>query len=197
MKQVPFLILLIILLVSCQQTSQKLRLAEEIIETQPDSALKILRKIDYKNQKSKGDKALYGILMFKALDKNYLTLAPDSLINFSIEFYQNKKDNEKLGEALFFKGRMLNYAFKYENATKYYIESLDKLSDSRNYNLLAKVHSDIGDILTIQGDYAKARNKYQKSYDFFLKIHKKKEALYKKIDNGNTYKNQQKFLKTY
>ena len=103
MKQVPFLILLIILLVSCQQTSHKLRLAEEIIDNQPDSALKILRKIEYKNEKSNDDKALYGILMFKALDKNYLKLAPDSLINFSIEYYQKENDNEKLGEALFFK----------------------------------------------------------------------------------------------
>lgn len=103
MKQVPFLILLIILLASCQQTSHKLRLVEEIIDNQPDSALKILRNIDYKNEKSNGDKALYGILMFKALDKNYQTLAPDSLINFSIDYYQKENDNEKLGEALFFK----------------------------------------------------------------------------------------------
>ena len=96
MKQLLHLSFIIIIFASCQQTSQKLRLAEEIIETQPDSALKILREIDYQNEKSDRNKALYGILMFKALDKNYLTLAPDSLINFSIEFYQEiKKVNKK------------------------------------------------------------------------------------------------------
>ena len=136
MKQLLYFFFLIVILTSCQQTSQKLRLAEEIIETQPDSALKILREIDFQNEKSDRNKALYGILMFKALDKNYLSLTPDSLINFSIKFYQDKNDNEKLGEALFYKGRSYNYANQYENATKFYMLALDNLKGSNNYNLL-------------------------------------------------------------
>ena len=69
MRQIIYLTLLLLFLASCQHSSQKLQLVEEIIDSQPDSALKILRNIDYKNENSNGDKALYGIHMFKALDK--------------------------------------------------------------------------------------------------------------------------------
>ena len=193
MKQLLYFFFLIGILTSCQQTSQKLRLAEEIIETQPDSALKVLREIDYQNEKSDRNKALYGILMFKALDKNYLSLTPDSLINFSIKFYQDKNDNEKLGEALFYKGRSYNYANQYENATKLYMLALDNLKGSKEYNLLAKIYSDLGRISVVQGDFKNAREKFQKTIVCFHLDGDSTDACFVKMDIGNTFRTERKF----
>jgi tetratricopeptide (TPR) repeat protein len=195
MKQLLHFFLIIFMLASCQQTSQKLRLAEEIIETQPDSALKILKEIDYQNEKFDRNKALYGVLMFKALDKNYLTLAPDSLINFSMEFYQNKNDNEKLGEALFYKGRSYNYANQYENATKLYMLALDNLKGSNNYNLLEKVYSDLGHISIVQNEFEEALRKFQKAVFYASKTNK--NVLEERINIANVYRYQKKFNKAH
>jgi tetratricopeptide (TPR) repeat protein len=193
MKQLLYFFSLIVILTSCQQTSQKLRLAEEIIETQPDSALKVLREIDYQNEKSDRNKALYGILMFKALDKNYLSLTPDSLINFSIKFYQDKNDKEKLGEALFYKGRMYNYVYQYENATKLYMFALDNLKGSQEYNLLAKIYSDLARISVVQGDFKNAREKFQKTIVCFHLDGDSTDACFVKMDIGNTFRTERKF----
>jgi tetratricopeptide (TPR) repeat protein len=197
MRQIIYLTLLLLFLASCQHSSQKLQLVEEIIDSQPDSALKILKEIDYKNEKSQSEKAHYGILMFKALDKNYLTLDPDSLINFSITFYQNKKDNEKLGEALFYKGRMYNDAYQYENATKLYMLALDNLEGSENYDLLAKVYSDLGRISVIQNEFEKALGKFHKAVFYASKTNNNKNVLKEKINIANVYRFEKKFDKAH
>ncbi len=197
MKQLLYFFFLIVILTSCQQTSQKLRLAEEIIETQPDSALKILREIDFQNEKSDRNKALYGILMFKALDKNYLSLTPDSLINFSIKFYQDKNDNEKLGEALFYKGRSYNYANQYENATKLYMLALDNLKGSKEYNLLAKIYSDLGRISVVQGEFKNTREKFQKAIICFYLDGDSTNACFVKMDIANTFRTERQFNKAH
>ena len=197
MRQIIYLTLLLLFLASCQHSSQKLQLVEEIIDSQPDSALKILKEIDYKNEKSQSEKALYGILMFKALDKNYLTLGPDSLINYSIAFYQNKKDNEKLGEALFYKGRMYNDAYQYENATKLYMLALDNLEGSENYDLLAKVYSDLGRISVIQNEFEKALGKFHKAVFYASKTNNNKNVLKEKINIANVYRFEKKFDKAH
>ena len=197
MKQFLYLSFIIFILASCQQTSQKLRLAEEIIESQPDSALKILKEIDYKNEKSQSEKALYGILMFKTLDNNYLTLAPDSLINFSIAFYQDKKDSEKLGEALFYKGRMYKYAFKHENASEFYMLALENLEGSKNYKLLAKIYSDLGHIYIAQSEFKEARKKFERSVEYLSKAGIYNKVYSENINIGNTYRFEKNFTKAH
>ncbi|NCB68566.1 MAG: hypothetical protein EOM47_06935 [Bacteroidia bacterium] len=193
MKQLLYFFIIIIVLTSCQQTSQKLRLAEEIIETQPDSALKILREIDFQNEKSDRNKALYGILMFKALDKNYLSLTPDSLINFSIEFYLDKNDNEKLGEALFYKGRSYKYVFQFAEATNTYILALNNIIHSQEYDLLAKIYSDLGEICSTQKEFKDARNKYNLAIKYSNASGRDKDAQYRQLDIGKTYRSEGDF----
>ena len=55
-------------LVSCSWLPNDLKRAEEIIDNQPDSALKILQKLPDHNFISDADRANYGILYFEALD---------------------------------------------------------------------------------------------------------------------------------
>ena len=77
------------------------------MENHPDSALYILQKLPPEKYSSDASKALFGILLFKALDKNYMPLQPDTLINFSIDYYLKQKDEKYLAIAYFYKGRKL------------------------------------------------------------------------------------------
>lgn len=65
-----FIPLIFLILVGCSLMPNEIKTAERIMETAPDSALRILQRIHTSNTiMSSADKALYGLLYFEALDK--------------------------------------------------------------------------------------------------------------------------------
>ena len=61
------------------------------MDTYPDSALQLLKTIDSKHLVTKEGKARYALLYSQALDKNYIDVTEDSLINIAVEYYKDKK----------------------------------------------------------------------------------------------------------
>lgn len=188
-----FSLLLVLFLAGCSFFPNDLKTAERLIETAPDSALQILRNIQKDHVLTDADRALYGLLLFQALDKNELTLQPDSVINFSISYYDKKNDDNKLAICYFYKARMFKYAQKYEEATKFYLSTLDLSKNGKNYDLLGKVFSDIGEISATQGDNVTAREKFKLAVINFNKINKPIPAGYRTIDIGRTYRNEKNY----
>ena len=119
------IVLCVFFFAGCSFFPGEIKTAERLIETAPDSALQILRNVNYDKSLSAADRASYGLLLFEALDKTYQPLKPDSLLNFSIDYYKRKRNSEKLAKGYFYKGRSYNYAYQYENATKFYMLALD------------------------------------------------------------------------
>ncbi len=157
------------------------------METAPDSALHLLQQLQPNKFHSNGDRALYGLLLFQAFDKNSLPLKPDTLINYSLNYYQNNNDRQRLANCYFFKGRMYKSLHRYEEATIEYINALDCLNDKKDDTLLGKIYSDMGDICFFQDDYLDSRKKYQLAVDCFKKAGKNIDAGYKSLDIGRTY----------
>src|SRR5665647_2009335 len=100
-----FLPVFCIWLAGCSVVPNKLKTAEEIMEAHPDSALHILQQIQPENLKNESNRALYGLLLYQALDKNDKKLQPDSLIDFSIRYYLDQNDNIHLAKSYFLKAR--------------------------------------------------------------------------------------------
>jgi tetratricopeptide (TPR) repeat protein len=165
-----------------------MKTAEQLMETSPDSALHLLLQIKPNQSLSSADQALYGLLLFEALDKKYLPLQPDSAINFSLNYYQNKNDKEHLAKCYFYKGRMYKYAQHYDEATELYLKALDSSQDKKDYALMGKIYGDMGYICSIQQDYGKAREKHQLGVDCFNRIGKTVDACFRIIDIGVTYR---------
>jgi len=186
-------------MLGCSLTTSELKIAEQIMETAPDSALTILRNIQPNQLTTSDDKALYGLLLFQALDKNKLTLKPDSLINFSIDYYQNNNDKHHLANAYFFKARTYKYAQHYDEATLLYLKALDNCEDNKEYALLGKIYADMGDICYMQGEYKKSRGKYLLSANCSIRERKNVDVSYRLLDIGRTYSavNQFKFADNY
>ncbi|MDD3079862.1 MAG: tetratricopeptide repeat protein [Paludibacter sp.] len=122
-----------------------------------------------------------------------MDLGPDSAINFSINYYKEKSDKEHLAKAYFYKARKYKYAQQFENATKYYLNSLDLIKDGKNFEVLGKINSDLGDIASIQKDYQMAREKYNLAINYFKKVNKIDYVVYRTIDIGRTYRNEGNF----
>ena len=180
-------------LVGCSFTPNELRTAEQILNSKPESALFILQNIKQPNLKSNSNRALYGLLLFRALDKNGKPLAADSVIDFSTKYYSNKNDKPHLAFCYFYKARIYKNAQRYDIATSFYIRALDCLQNNKEYDLLGKIHADMGDVCSFQSDYKEALKKYQLSLEYFNKIKDRKNTYYGIYQIGRTYRLEKKY----
>ena len=174
-------------LVGCSVLPSEMKIAEQVMETAPDSALHLLQRIQPNHYLSKADRALYGLLYFQALDKNNLPLKPDSLINFSLDYYQRINDKLHLAKCYFYKARGYKNSLLYEDATALYLKALDNIQNKNDYDLLGKIYGDIGDISFLQHDYKESRKKFILSIECFNKKGESLDVSYKLLDIGRTY----------
>ncbi|MBO7279649.1 MAG: hypothetical protein J6V00_00635 [Bacteroidaceae bacterium] len=91
MKNIPIfaLLLLAFTLFACNKhtgTEALLSKAERQMDEHPDSALILLQRLDTKQLTSADEKALYALLYSQALDKNYIDITDDSLINIAVDY---------------------------------------------------------------------------------------------------------------
>jgi len=172
---------------SCSRPPQELNTAEGLIETAPDSAFQILRNLSPNAYKSDADRALYGLLQFWTLDRKLMSLKPDSLIDFSIHYYENHPDKDRLAMCLYFKGRAYNNGAQYDKAMNFYLKAKDEAQDSNDSLLLGKINQNMGEINNTQGDYKLAREKYQNAYTYFNAPKLNKLAFYSLLNIGRTY----------
>ena len=174
-------------LTGCSFTPNELKIAEQVMEVHPDSALHILQKIPKEKYNSNANRALYGILLFQALDKNYMSLQPDSLIDFSIDYYLKQEDRPRLAMAYFYRGRKLKYKTEYEKASIEYYKSIDNCNPNSDYLLLGKVYEDLAAISLMQREYKESRKKNQLATSFYHKAGRSEFAYNTLISIGLTY----------
>ncbi|HET7733156.1 MAG TPA: hypothetical protein VFK73_04890 [Paludibacter sp.] len=165
------------------------------MEESPDSALHLLQKISPANYKSPSHRALYGLILFHALDKKEKPLQPDSLIDFSINHYLAKNEKLNLAKSYFYKARMLMKRQHFEDAVKFYLNALDLLKSTENYYLLGRIYSGMSDICAIQNDLNGSLRKNWLAVNYFNKAGNKFEANYRTISVGKIYHFQRKFEK--
>ena len=184
--RLPFLITCLSL-AGCSITPNELKIAEQVMEVHPDSALHILQKLPKEKYSSDANRALYGILLFQALNKNYMPMQPDSLIDFSIDYYLKQEDKPHLAMAYFYKGRKLKYKTEYEKASIEYYKSIDNCNSNSDYLLLGKIYEDLAAINYIQTEYKEARKKNQLAASFYLKAGRTEFAYNTLVSIGLAY----------
>ncbi|MFT3751495.1 MAG: hypothetical protein QM800_00950 [Paludibacter sp.] len=185
-----------LILVGCSLMPNEMKQAEQIMETSPDSALHILQHMQSVQTMSDANRALYGLLYFEALDKNNKPLQPDSLISFSLNYYQNHGKKNYLAKCYYFKAKVYKSAQSFDNATNLYLKALDLIPDKKeNCFLLGKIYSDIGEICILQKDYNEALKKFQQSIEYFDKAGDSFEKNYRIISLGKIYRFKKAFKK--
>ena len=141
-------IFLVVLLVACSSDSKQLTLldgAESVMTSAPDSALTLLREIK-SNKLNRADNARYALLLSQALDKNYIDVTDDSLINIAVEYYENKGENYYKMLTLYYQGRVKYNAQDYAMSINALLKSEQialKLNDNFYLGLIYRGISDI------------------------------------------------------
>lgn len=156
------------LAISCQETSDHIVLAlsqvEDCMESNPDSALTLLKQIPHPEKLGGKAQAGYALLMTQAMDKNYITSSSDSLISLAVGYYgSHSEDLVAQGKSYFYYGRVMNGLKRDENAMKYYLQAKKVFDGSKEYKMLGLISEEIGNLNRRQNMYENALINYQDS----------------------------------
>jgi len=160
------LFLLFWLLPSCvgnRDTLSILDAAEAVMQNRPDSALSLLQSLNGQQIPRGALQAHYALLYTQALDKNYLPLSSDSLINIAVEYYRQKKDKRRLGWALFYQGSVYSQMDSIKLAITMYDEVQELLKKYPDDELLSLVAGEKGALYQKQRHFTEALDLYRAS----------------------------------
>ena len=190
--RISLFLILSILITSCTNSPNELQKAESLIENKPDSALKILKNLSPNKYKSPENKALYGLVMIEALDRLKLPL-PDSVLEFSLNYYRKTNESIRLANCYLYKGRIEKYKFHFDKAVTYLLIAEELAKNSPDYLLNGRIKFDLADIFRYQKEYDNAKLKYQQAYSCYTCAKSSSFALTTLISIGITYTYEKKY----
>ena len=133
-------LLALIIFFSCHQVSQQhpiLEQAEKVMSEHPDSALFMLEQVATPEKMPERDYATWCLLITEARDKNYIEHTSDSLINVAIQYFEKKKDINRLSEAYYCQGRILSELSASEEALTAYLKAKELVRETSDRDLEA------------------------------------------------------------
>ena len=163
---------LALLLVGCHSDPRQVELidrAEAVMDSLPETALALLDSVD-SHRLVRADNARYALLRSQALDKNFIDIANDSLIDIAVDYYTHScHDHHYKMLAHYYHGRILYNAGDYARSIVALLKAEKEAVDNEShfylgliYRLFCYIYSDIyynnGEV-----EYA------QKSYEAFSK----------------------------
>lgn len=160
--------------------------AESIMNTRPDSALKILQELeDSIGIYSEEAQMYWHLLTIQAKDKLYITHTNDSLINRIVEFYENHDDKAKRMMAYYYQGSVYRDMNDAPRALKCFQKAVEM--DVPNNDLQVKAYNQMGYLYAYQGLYDEAMRVNQKSVDIYTQLGKEYKASYAFRDLARMY----------
>lgn len=118
----------------------RLDLADDLMESRPDSALTVLSSIDTTSLADDGEKARYALLMSMALDKNYIDTTNFDILQPAIDYYPTHGTPDEKLRTFYYQGRIYQNASNFDMAMQSFLKAddlKDGITDTLTYaNLL-------------------------------------------------------------
>lgn len=160
-------LLAFIIFFSCHQVSQQhpiLEQAEKVMSEHPDSALFLLEQVAAPEKMPERDYATWCLLITEARDKNYIEHTSDSLINVAIQYFEKKKDINRLSEAYYCQGRVLSELSASEEALTAYLKAKELVRETSDRDLEARINNHLGTLYWENGRTEKSLSCYKEAY---------------------------------
>lgn len=175
-----FLVILLLLgingIVSCSGSRQNeaFDMAESLMETNPDSALSILKGMDKSQLHSKAVQARYALLLSMALDKNFIDTTTFDVLQPAIDYYLKKGSADEKLRTYYYQGRIFQNKGEKDSALNSFIKGLDEAPRSNDSLCIARtlvaqggLYYEFHDIDDYMQNYLSAARIYKKySYSF-------------------------------
>ena len=101
--------IIFILLCNNNKSYEKLREIDHLLSIdKSESAYKEMNKIKTTDLNNERDSSYYFLLKTQTLYRLYKPVTSDSMINYSIKYYEKTNDKAKLAQAYYYKGVIIN-----------------------------------------------------------------------------------------
>lgn len=166
-----FIGLFLLFLSSCtsRKENQLLLHADSLMTEFPDSALIFLESIQFPQKLSRGDRALYALLLTQARHKNYVTLSDDSLIKVAVNYY-GKKKSLRAAQAHYYWGATYRDMGRIPFAVDKYLDAIQLMPDENAF--LAMIYDNLAECYLEEDLYDVAMEAYKKAYQILYKNEK-------------------------
>jgi len=146
--------------------------AENIVEQQPDSALRLLNTVLFPEDLNDNRFNKYYLLLIQAKDKSYKDITSDTVIFAVKDYYVQKKDYPNAAFAALYCGRLWHERNNADKAIEAYTEAENLAGKTGNHNLKGLIYGNLG-ILHHE------HSLYEKS----IELNKKAAAMFDKAEN--------------
>ena len=162
MKCVFILFMLVAFLVSCnKEQTPVMDRAESMMDTCPDSALKLMERVKVDSLPTAETRARYSILMAMARDKNDLKVENDTSLRKALSFYEQQGDRLREAQAHFYLAAF--YRGKDKRALQYAcLDSALQCIPNEESRFGGIIHSTMAYLFLYTGLLNEAREEYQK-----------------------------------
>ena len=153
--------------ISCGNRATLLDQAESLIEEHPDSALNMLRQIKNPRQHlSKRNYALYALLMTQAMDKCYMDLSEDTLMDIAVRYFTKTTDSIHAAKACLYAGKVFQQLRNPEQAIELYLKAKDYFGNSTDYKYQFMVRNGLGTVYSDQWLYKDQLEAYREACNY-------------------------------
>lgn len=163
------LLLFLLGLSGCRDENVALNRVGALMQSSPDSALMLLQKIDFNSVVGEKARARYALLYSEALDKNYIDLQSDSLINIALDYYMYNGSDEEKFHSLYYRGRIEQNRGDWISAISFFLRAQEYLSDLTDYRMAGMLYAQSGRVYSEYYDYPKALKAYENALEYYKK----------------------------
>ena len=180
---------------NCREVNTILNDVENIINEKPEYALEQLQKIKNTENLSRRLKAKYALLYSIALDKNYIDISSDSIINVALDYYKNMKLSTYRMKSYYYKGRVCFNAKLYPQANIYFNLAEQDASNLSDNLYLGLIYGEMMRVFNISYNFKEELSYALKSYESYVESKSVNHIMYSLLDIGISYFNQKNFTK--
>ena len=172
--------------VGCSLLPNELKVAEEIMETSPDSALMVLKMLSPIQLINPADKALYALLLSQAYDKTDSVVTSDSLISIATKYY-DAKEPVRAGYAWLYTARCAKNRNNAEIQANALLKAQEYAEMTDCYKLQGLIYCDKADMYQSQKQMDSMIIHNKKGFYAFLKANDTYNAVLTAISVGQGY----------
>lgn len=148
--------------------SEKLDMAESLMDSRPDSALSILNAVNVETLNGKKDKARYALLKSMALDKNYIDTTSFDVLQPAIDYFLKKGTADEKLKTYYYQGRIYQNRENNDSAMQSFMRG-------REFCVQASDTMTMANLLVAQGTILYTTYKF----DDFIKVNLEAAELYR------------------
>lgn len=175
-------------LFSCQGNSLSLlSQVESYINDRPDSARAVLEAMDVRNLRSDRAKAKHALLYSMALDKNYIDLENDSIINVAVRYYRDKGTTRDRMLSYYYLGRIQQNCGNYTGSIISFTNALDNAECTNDLFYKGLIYRGLADISGLTYNRKEKLRYRQLEYESFVEAGAERHADFAMKQLGSSY----------